>query len=154
MDHIKFDDICKSIGYNPRVWDAPAKKLTFFGYANGACIGIFTERQEAVNAMAKVIEENVDTTEYDEYVASRREKEALAQKTWLGLLKADFVGSFDKTLTPAGIESLFELLYDKAWDRGHSSGYDCVRDHLSELMFLSSEVIGIGLSSNLNSNLK
>lgn len=42
-----------------------------------------------------------------------------------------------------GLEVLNHLVFEKAWENGHSSGYDCVQSEFAELLVFAKEIIDI-----------
>ena len=105
--------------------DIPVVQYKYFAYKDGK----FIECSSAI--AAKAISKNTEkvmTPEskkaHDDFWAARRELESKAFDGWYAELKAEH-----SDLT----ESQFNLIYSKAYDDGHSAGYDEVALHFSNL---------------------
>lgn len=49
-----------------------------------------------------------------------------------------------------GLQGVNHLIFEKAWENGHSSGYDCVQSEFAELVGFAKEIIDIYEQEKIN----
>ena len=130
---IRFEDACKHVGYD-RTALSPLPILKYFAYKAGVAKQ-FDTRKEAVafsNFIESVI---VNQSERDSFGKNQADGEAAAVELWLKELRADYPELTDKQ---------FGIIYDKAYEDGHSAGYDEVGLHFQDLYYFCMNFVKAG----------
>lgn len=130
---IKFEDACKQVGYD-RTRCTPVPIFKYFAYKSGVAKQ-FDARKEAEafsNNIERVI---VNQSERDSFRRKQADGEAAAGELWMKELRADYPELTDKQ---------FSVIYDKAYEDGHSAGYDEVGLHFQDLYYFCMKFIQAG----------
>lgn len=121
---ITFQDACKQVGYDRTAeWIVPIFK--YFAYKSGVAKQ-FDTRKEAEAFSNNVERVIVNQSERDSFRRKQADGEASAAELWLKELRADYLELTDKQ---------FGVIYDKAYEDGHSAGYDEVGQHFQDLYY-------------------
>ena len=119
---ITFQDACKQVGYDRGAeWPKPIFK--YFAYKAGKAHE-FDAMKEALAFSKNVERALTNQDEIDVFRNRQREGEASAAELWMKELRADYPELTDKQ---------FGVIYDKAYENGHSAGYDEVGRHFQDL---------------------
>jgi len=130
---IKFEDACKQVGmiavYNDR-----KTVYKYYAYKDGKAYE-FGTRQEA-HAFSNLVEHTVaNKDEIRAFQDKQTEAEIAAVELWLKELRADYPELTDKQ---------FGVIYDKAYEDGHSAGYDEVGLHFQDLYYFCMNFVKSG----------
>ena len=121
---IKFEDACKQVGYDRSV-QRPQTVYKYYAYKDGKAYE-FATRQEA-HAFSNLVEHGVaNKDEIRAFQDKQTEAEIAAAELWLKELRADYPELTDKQ---------FGVIYGKAYEDGHSAGYDEVGLHFQDLYY-------------------
>ena len=121
---ITFQNACEQVGYD-RTAPRPEPIYKYFAYKAGVAKQ-FDTRKEAVafsNIVERVI---VNQSERDSFGKKQADGEAAAAELWMKELCDDYPELTDKQ---------FGIIYDKAYEDGHSAGYDEVGLHFQDLYY-------------------
>lgn len=130
---IAFQDACKQVGYDRTAeWPKPIYK--YFAYKSGKAHE-FTTRQEALAFSKNVESVLANQDEIDAFCNRQREGERVAADLWMKELRADYPELTDKQ---------FNMIYDKAYEDGHSAGYDEVSLHFQDLYYFCMNFVKAG----------
>lgn len=130
---IKFEDACKQVGYD-RTADRPQTVYKYYAYKDGKARE-FDTRQEA-QAFSNLVEYTVaNKDEIHAFQDKQTEGEIAAAELWLKELRDDYPELTDKQ---------FGIIYDKAYEDGHSTGYDEVGLHLQDLYYFCMNFVKAG----------
>jgi hypothetical protein len=112
---ISFSEACEQVGYNPTN-PPPAHILKYFAYKAGE-VREFEVMKDAL-AFSKTVEKVVaNQEEINAFWDRQCDLERAAAKIWHEALREEYIDING---------SQFNLIYDDAYDRGHSEGYDRV----------------------------
>lgn len=119
---MRFEDACKEVGYD-RNSSPPEPIKVWYGYKAGKAVK-FENRD-----LAKTFSENIESvvTNGAEIASWRKNQVAKQQEAidlWVKILKDD---SLDHVSS-----EVFDICYNRAYERGHSYGYDEVALMLDE----------------------
>ena len=121
---IRFEDACKQVGYDRTAkWPKPIFK--YFAYKSGKAYE-FETMKEALEFSKNVEKAMANQDEIDVFRNKQREGELAAAAFWLKELCADYPELTDKQ---------FGVIYGKAYEDGHSAGYDEVGLHFQDLYY-------------------
>lgn len=121
---IKFEDACKQVGYDRSV-KRPQNVYKYYAYKDGKAYE-FATRQEA-HAFSDLVEHTVaNKDEIRAFQDKQTKAEIAAAELWLKELRDDYPELTDKQ---------FSIIYDKAYEDGHSAGYDEVGLHFEDLYY-------------------
>ena len=130
---ITFQNACKQVGYD-RTAEWPESIFKYFAYKSGV-VKQFDTRQEAV-AFSNIVERvTVNQSELDSFGRKQAEIEASAVNLWMKELRDDYPELTDKQ---------FGIIYDKAYEDGHSAGYDEVGLHFQDLYYFCMKFVKAG----------
>ena len=130
---ITFQDACEQVGYD-RTAEWPEPIFKYFAYKSGV-VKQFDTRKEAVafsNIVERVI---VNQSELDSFGRKQADIEASAVNLWMKELRDDYPELTDKQ---------FGIIYDKAYEDGHSTGYDEVGLHFQDLYYFCMKFVKAG----------
>lgn len=125
-----FDEICKEVGYNHRKSNPPEPIITYFAYKSGEAKE-FATKILALGFSKNVEEVVVNKTEIRAYWDRQRDLEAKASELWYAELQNEY-----SELPVAA----FNIIYQKAYDDGHASGYDEVASHFESLYYFYADL--------------
>ena len=126
-------ECCEEVGYDRR-YNPPEKKFIYYAYKNGTC-STFSTKEQACGFSSLVERKVTNQDEIDAYSKERSEKSQEAFDLWYAGLKEEYSDVSDQ---------LFNAIYSQAYEDGHSSGYDNVACHFSDLYYFALEVLKIG----------
>ena len=121
---ITFQNACEQVGYDHAAeWPKPIFK--YFAYKSGKAYE-FETMKEALEFSKNVEKAMANQDEIDVFRNKQREGELTAAAFWLKELRADYPELTDKQ---------FGVIYGKAYEDGHSAGYDEVGLHFQDLYY-------------------
>ena len=130
---ITFKEACNRVGYDSSV-KRPQTVYKYYAYKDGKAHE-FTTRQEA-QAFSNLVEYTVaNKDEIRAFQDKQTEAEIAAAELWLKELRADYPELTDKQ---------FGMIYGKAYEDGHSAGYDEVGLHFVDLYYFCMKFIQAG----------
>ena len=130
---IKFEDACKQVGYDRSV-KRPQNVYKYYAYKDGKAYE-FATRQEA-HAFSDLVERTVaNKDEIQAFQDKQTKGETAAAELWLKELRDDYPELTDKQ---------FGIIYDKAYEDGHSAGYDEVGLHFQDLYYFCMNFVKAG----------
>ena len=121
---IQFEYACKQVGYD-RTAEWPEPIFKYFAYKAGVAKQ-FDTRKEAEAFSNNVERVVVNQSERDSFGKKQADGEAAAAELWMKELRADYPELTDKQ---------FGVIYGKAYEDGHSVGYDEVGLHFQDLYY-------------------
>ena len=124
---ISYADACDQVGYNPNA-TRPVTQYLYYAYKAGQAVA-FKDRDQALE-FSKNVERVAANNDETTFRATQRELEKKAAKLWYDELRAEYA-HFSKRQ--------FELVYAKAYEDGHSAGYDDIASTFDDLAYLCSE---------------
>lgn len=126
-----YDDVKAEFGAGP---DFPTKAdfTRYFGYAKGEHVGTFETEKGAHAAGASVTEKAFNEEGYKAALAAYRAHEAALVEEWKSRVRA---------YNPDMNDDVFALIYSRAYDEGHSSGYAEVELLLDEYVDFAADII-------------
>lgn len=130
-----YDQCEKMVGIKP---EYPVMKTAYRAYKNGEC-KVFHSLKEA-NDFSKLVEKFVvNEEEYQQTLKEYYAFEAKVRLFWLNLLKEEFN-------LP---EKIFDVCYAEADERGHSYGYDAIRDIMYDVVEFYEKIMKAVKETNL-----
>ena len=130
---IKFEDACQRVGYD-RSAERPQTVYKYYTYKDGKAHE-FATRQEA-HAFSNLVEHAVaNKDEIQAFQDKQTKAETTAAELWLKELRDDYPELTDKQ---------FGIIYDKAYEDGHSAGYDEVGLHFQDLYYFCMNFVKAG----------
>ena len=121
---ITFQDACKQVGYD-RDAKQPETAYKYYAYKDGKAHE-FATRQEA-HAFSNLVEHAVSNKDEIHVFQDKQTKgEIAAAELWMKELRTDYLELTDKQ---------FGVIYGKAYEDGHSAGYDEVGLHFQDLYY-------------------
>ena len=130
---IKFEDACKQVGYD-RNAQRPETAYKYYAYKDGI-VHEFATRLGA-HAFSNLVEHVVSNKdEIQAFQDKQTEAEIAAAELWLKELRADYSELTDKQ---------FGIIYHKAYEDGHSAGYDEVGLHFQDLYYFCMKFVKAG----------
>jgi hypothetical protein len=124
--HFKYIESCDAVGYSrdPRVeLEAPKLEYEYFGYENGTAIKCGTIKEYDSFKLKEKIPTATSKKAVEEF-NDKRNKLRLASVEHFETKCREYFSE----LSPAQ----FDLCWSKAWEDGHSAGYDEVASYLEE----------------------
>ena len=121
---ITFQDACKQVGYDHAA-EWPKSIFKYFAYKSGKAHE-FETMKEALAFSKNVERAMANQDEIDVFRNRQREGEHAAVDLWMKELRDDYPELTDKQ---------FGIIYDKAYEDGHSAGYDEVGLHFQDLYY-------------------
>jgi hypothetical protein len=128
--HFTYEESCEAVGYSrdPRVrLSAPVVEYEYVGYVKGVVVKCSTIAEYDKFKLKEKIPTEKSKLAYDAVWAKQEELEHLAYKHFNQRLK-DYFSELS--------HSQFELCWSKAWEDGHSVGYDKVASYLEDYVEL------------------
>lgn len=125
---ISYANACAAVGYDPRA-ERPAPEYQYYAYKAGKAVA-FPDFDLAMKYSRNVERVAINQNEIDGFRDNQRKLEQQAAKYWYDELRAEYA-HFSKRQ--------FELVYAKAYEDGHSAGYDDVASTFDDLAYLCSE---------------
>lgn len=122
---ISYENACAAVGYNPHA-ERPVPEYQYYGYKAGQAVA-FKDRDAAMKYSRNVERVAVNQDEIDAFRDNQRKLEQQAAKHWYDELRSDFQDLSDKQ---------FALVYARAYEERHSSGYDDIADEVDTLVDL------------------
>jgi|GEM_PF-3266265 len=119
---ITYQTACDTVGYDRRK-SAPAKNVKHLAYKNGE-VREFKSAIEARRFSSLVETCVINKKEIDEFLNRQRELESAAIAVWLKSLHDEYSDLTD---------GQFNVIYCRAYDDGHSAGFDEIHNHFSDL---------------------
>lgn len=117
-----FDRYLVQVGYHETATTPPPSKHVVYGYRAGELV--FTgNTKEAAYAAGAVVVEAAENPEYAQHQLSKRKLHKAAYDLWL----ADLYDEESDLPNP-----VLARVFTRAWDDGHSSGYDIVAELFSD----------------------
>lgn len=130
---IKFEDACQRVGYD-RSAERPQTIYKYYAYIDGK-VYEFATRQEAQTFSKSVEYAVANKDEIRAFQDKQTEAELAAAALWLKELRADYPELTDKQ---------FGVIYGKAYEDGHSAGYDEVGLHFQDLYYFCMNFVKAG----------
>lgn len=119
---ITFREACDSVNYNNQK-TPPKRQYVYYAYKNGVAESFSSEVDaKQFSHMTERVCINID--EIDVFVRDQRNGESAAVELFVSSLKQDY---------PDLTNSLFYIIYDKAYEQSHSYGYDEVANTFQDL---------------------
>ena len=125
---ISYANACAQVGYSPNA-TRPAAQYLYYAYKAGQAVA-FKDRDRALEYSKNVERVVGNSVEIETFRATQRELEKKAAELWYNDLRAEYA-HFSKRQ--------FELVYAKAYEDGHSAGYDDIASTFDDLAYLCSE---------------
>lgn len=122
---ISYANACAAVGYDPRA-ERPAPEYQFYAYKAGKAVA-FPDFDLAMKYSRNVERVAVNQNEIDAFQDNQRKREQQAAKYWYDELRSDFQDLSDKQ---------FALVYARAYEECHSSGYDDIAAEVDTLVDL------------------
>ena len=122
---ISYANACAAVGYDPHA-ERPAPEYQYYAYKAGQAVA-FKDRDQAMKYSRNVERVAVNQNEIDAFRDNQRKLEQQAAKHWYDELRSDFQDLSDKQ---------FALVYARAYEECHSSGYDDIADEVDTLVDL------------------
>ena len=135
--HFTYAESCEAVGYSrdPRVQlSAPKLEYEYIGYVKGVVVKCSTIAEYDKFKLKEKIPTEKSKLAYDAFNAKQKELEHLASEHFIQRLKDYF-----NELSP----SQFILCWSKAWEDGHSSGYDEVANYLEDYVELCQDFMNL-----------
>lgn len=111
---MSYKEACKEVGYDPK--SNPVKPIkVWYGYKNGKAVQ-FTTYELAASFSGNIESVVTNSAEIAQWKKGQNKKHIEAVNLWLKVLKEDYLDYVTG--------DVFDLCYDRAYERGHSSGYD------------------------------
>lgn len=108
----------------------PEKEYVWFAYHNGECKQ-FSSRKEALTFSENVERSEINAEYYKEKLKLYYEDQQRVVDYWFSEMRKEF-----------GIpDNIFDICYSEAYDRGHSSGYDEVYQHMLDIVEFAEKII-------------
>ena len=121
---ITFQNACEQVGYD-RSAERPQTVYKYYAYKDGKAHEFATRRE--AHAFSNLVELAVaNKDEIQAFQDKQTEAETTAAELWLKELRADYPELTDKQ---------FGVIYAKAYEDGHSAGYDEVGLHFQDLYY-------------------
>jgi len=122
-----YDDVLREAGPVPPF---AFKKdfTTVWGYAGGKVLGSFPDREAAIKAGAITTDKTVDEEKLAAAETTYRKFLTDVQTEWMKRMRADY---------PEVNDAVFDLAYNAAYERGHSSGYTEVENYIGDYVRLA-----------------
>lgn len=122
---ISYANACAAVGYNPHA-ERPVPEYQYYSYKAGKAVA-FTHRDAAMEFSKNIERVIVNQNEIAAFWDNQRKLEQQAAKLWYDELRSDFQDLSDKQ---------FALVYARAYEECHSSGYDDIADEVDTLVDL------------------
>lgn len=130
---ITFQDACKQVGYD-RNAQRPETAYKYYAYKDGK-VHEFATRLDA-HAFSNLVEHAVSNKDEIHAFQDKQTKgEIAAAELWMKELRADYPELTDKQ---------FGVIYGKAYEDGHSAGYDEVGLHFQDLYYFCMNFVKAG----------
>ena len=130
---ITFQNACEQVGYDRSV-QRPQTVYKYYAYKDGKAYE-FGTRQEA-HAFSNLVEHTVaNKDEIRAFQDKQTEAEIAAAELWMKELRADY---------PELTNKQFDVIYGKAYEDGHSAGYDEVGLHFQDLYYFCMNFVKAG----------
>lgn len=130
---MNFQKACEIAGYNPKATiNSPIAKFKYYGYKDGKAIECETLTESKKYHYNDYVITNKE--EIDSFWDARRKLEQKASNIFLDNLRQIYSDIPD---------DLYNLCFDEASDRGHSSGYDTVAEYLQHYVNFALNAIAI-----------
>lgn len=129
-----FSEIRVEVGYDPNATCPIDAQVVWYAYKNGEAKQFAT--QQLAMQYSKNIEKgelNVDVI--DAWESSQRELKQKAINAWCDTLMDEY-----KNEVPVKV---FNICYNRAYNHGHSYGYDTVAEYLDEEVDFAKQIISI-----------
>ena len=130
---IQFEHACNRVGYD-RAAEWPKSIFKYFAYKSGKAFE-FKTMKEALAFSKNVEKVMANQDEINMFRNRQREGEAAAAELWLKELRDDYPELTDKQ---------FGVIYGKAYEDGHSAGYDEVGLHFQDLYYFCMNFVKAG----------
>lgn len=127
-----YKEICESIGFDRMNIVYPKHIYKAIGYCKGVVLGEFDDEPAAKRAGATVVESFwKNETEFKEFKDNIVALEQKATSIWFDELQDENLRSVKQLIKLSGkpvsetnINALYSIVYNRAYQKGHSSGYD------------------------------
>lgn len=118
-------------------------EIKYYSYKDGN-VSVFDTWEEA-HKHSKLVEKTITNKyEVDQYRAKVNEIENTAFDLWFNELKTDFSLNYPKLLEIS--DNCFDVIYQKAYERGHHAGFDEVASYFeSEAYYLEEAFTKCGI---------
>lgn len=113
--------------YKPGI--PPVAKISWFGYKDGKVFGPFAKRPTQYKLVEKIVE---NKKEIEEFKKNEEKIYSNAVKEW----KNDLCSMYN--YIP---KEILYLCYQKAYDEGHSSGFDEIENCMSDIVYFANSII-------------
>lgn len=133
--HFTYAQSCEAVGYSrdPRVrLEAPVLEYEYIGYVKGVVVKCNTVAEYDKFKLKEKVPTEKSKLAYDTFRTEQINLGIAANEHFFQKLKDHF-----SELSP----SQFNLCWSKAWDVGHSEGYDSVANYLEEYVEICQEFI-------------
>lgn len=125
-----FVECCEEVGLDYKA-KAPEIESQWVAYQGGQVIPCASMNAAMKYSLYDRVTSEDSKKVHDEYFASRAEKESKAQDLFYKSLREEY-----STLS----DSLFQICYSEAYDRGHSAGYDEVANYMHSVVSFAKQV--------------
>jgi hypothetical protein len=117
-----FSEACNQVGYNPDYSNAPTRIYTYFAYKDGQSFECFSKAEaQKISHLIEYVLVNKD--EIDQYAKNQNALLNKAIQLWKDNLREEH------SSIP---ERVYNICYEKAYDRAHAYGYDEVASTLKD----------------------
>ena len=128
---MKYDDACSQVGYDQYTSNEPKSEYKFFAYKNGE-VKEFPSRKEAESYSDNIERVLANKAEVEDYWHERQELANKASEIWHAALRNEYIHLSD---------AVYSICYGKAYDYGHSSGYDEVAGKMIDIVDMAEQII-------------
>lgn len=136
--HFTYAQSCEAVGYScdPRIrLEAPVLEYEYIGYVKGVVVKCSTIAEYDKFKLKEKVPTEKSKLAYDTFHKEQKELEYAASEHFIQRLRDYF-----NELSPAQ----FNLCWSKAWDAGHSEGYDSAANYLEEYIELCRKFVLAG----------
>lgn len=137
---MRYDDACAQVGYDRQSYNAPAAEYKYFAYKNGESKE-FNSMAEAKNFSSNTEKVQTNKEEVQKYHNERRALENKASEIWHNALREEY------DYLP---DAIYNLCYSKAYEDGHSAGYDEVANEMIDLADMAEKIMKETRIADLN----
>ena len=128
---MNFKEACDQVGYNPDYSKAPERVYRYFAYKDGQAFECSSKAEaQKINHIIEYILINKD--EIDHYTQKRNALLSMAIQLWEKNLREEYADIPD---------DVYNLCYEKAYDRSHAYGYDEVASTLEDTIAFACKLL-------------
>lgn len=126
-----FNEACAQVGYNPDYSNAPERIYKYFAYKDGKTFEC-SSKEEASKISPLIEQVLANKDEIDHYAKKRNALFSMAVQLWKDNLREEYSDIPD---------NVYNLCYEKAYDRSHAYGYDEVASTLEDTIAFACKIL-------------